>query len=216
MLRAEPQRPPTNPLNAEARRRRDAENPREFSAWRGSGRRTTARDRWNEPQFRSRAIVTGARSSGLRLESAGLATSHLYLMVGRGTPPFQIGERRGGTDARRVGRWEAWLRWTLASRADGFPTGKRRSSDRRQFRRQSPAPLHHVGKNICVYLRYLRFLRCVGGLCAFVSSCLRRALASLWLHASAFFSLCVPSLCLCASVVQQVGARARKGRWLRC
>jgi len=121
------QRPPTNPLNAEARRRRDAENPREFSAWQGSGRRTAAKDRWNEPQFRSRAIVTGDRSSGLRSGSAGLATSHLYLMVGRGTPPFQIGERRGGTDAlparRPVGRLAA-----TSARAWSGRTSHRRSA----------------------------------------------------------------------------------------
>ena len=187
-----------------------------FDAWRGPGRRrTTARDRWIELSLRTRAFVAMARSSGLR--SAERRPRHFSpLHVRWKMPPSQIGERRGGTDARRVGRWEAWLRWTLASRADGFPTGRRRSSDRRQFRRQSPVPLHHVGENIYVYLRYLRFLRCVGGLCAFVSSCLRRALASLWLRASAFFSLCVPSLCLCASVVQQVGGRGRKGRWLLC
>jgi hypothetical protein len=54
------------PLNAEARRRRGVESPREFTAWRGPGRRTTARDRCAGLSFRSQAIVAVARHSGLR------------------------------------------------------------------------------------------------------------------------------------------------------
>jgi hypothetical protein len=150
------QRPPTTPLNAEARRRRDAENPREFSAWRGPGRRTAAKDRWNEPQFRSQAIVTGARSSGLRSGSAGLATSHLYLMIGRGTPPFQIGERQGGTAVPLARRPVGRLAATSARAWSG------RTSHRRSAIARSPAvpPLilgtaHHISEK------------------PFVSSCLR-------------------------------------------
>jgi len=79
----------------------------------------------------------------------------------------------------RVGRWEVRQRRTLASGVDVLITGWRRSPDRRQFRRQSPAPQpmrlsvsicvicgqSWVGGWICADLRYLRFL-----LCAFCAS----------------------------------------------
>ena len=58
-----------------------------------------------------------------------------------------------------VGRWEAWLRRTLAFGADRLLTGGRRSPDRRLFRRHFSALPHHLSEIICVYLRDLRFLR---------------------------------------------------------
>ena len=115
------QRPPTGPYSPQITQINTDALTQDSITWRGPGRRTAAKDRWNEPQFRSRAIVTGARSSGLRSLSAGLATSHLYLMVGRGTPPFQIGGRRGGTDAplarRPVGSLAATNACVRSSRA---------------------------------------------------------------------------------------------------
>ena len=87
----------------------------------------------------------------------------------------------------RVGRWEVWLQRTLAFGADRLLTGGRRSPDRRLFRRHFSALPHHLSEIICVYLRDLRFLRCVRGW----SSCLRVCDV-----------LCVPSLCplcLCGS-----------------
>jgi len=144
----------------------NADSPRGFSAWRGPGRRTAAKDRWNEPQFRSRAIVTGACSSGLRSGSAGLATSHLHLMVRRGTHPFQIGERRGGTDAplarRPVGSTAATNACVRNSRA----------SYRRSAIARSPAvppsilgtAASHQRQPLCVLCVFAVFLG--GRLCA--------------------------------------------------
>jgi len=85
-------------LNAEAQRRGGAENrTRRFNAWRGSGRRTTARNRWVGKPFRRLAFVTVSRPSGLRSESA--ASPLLSPIVKWNVPPFQTGEGVGGTDA---------------------------------------------------------------------------------------------------------------------
>ena len=69
----------------------------------------------------------------------------------------------------RVGRWEEGLRRTLAFGADILPTGRRRSSDRRLFRRQSSA-LQHQGNYLRLSALSAVFLRVCA---AFVSSCLR-------------------------------------------
>jgi len=61
------------------------------------------------------------------------------------------------TRPRRVGRWEAWLRRTLAFRADGLPTSGRRSSDRRLFRRPSPALPLQINDNLFASFASLRF-----------------------------------------------------------
>ena len=67
----------------------------------------------------------------------------------KGAPRSQ--QKRGKaepTRLRRGGRWEARRRRTLASGGDGLSTGCRRSFDRRQFRRQSPALPHHISNNL--------------------------------------------------------------------
>ena len=71
-----------------------ADSHRGGNAWRGPGRRATARNRRIGHRFRPQAIVIGALSSGLRSESAGLATPPLHFMVGRSTPLPLIGGRR--------------------------------------------------------------------------------------------------------------------------
>jgi len=87
------------------------------------------------------------------------------------------GSKAEPTRRRRVGRWEAWLRRTLAFGAFRLLTGGRRSSDRRLFCRQSaalPPPVSlRLSASICVICGFLGWVR--------------------W--------LCVRTLCLCASVV---------------
>jgi len=148
------QRPP---LNVEARRRGGAEGlSRACIAWRGPGRQTTAGDRWAGPTLRSQAIVAVSRPSGPRSESAGLATPPLHFTIGRGAPPFQIGERRGGTDALPARRPMGSLAATNAC------VRSSRASYRRSAIARSPAvppsilgTAHHIGEK------------------PFVSSCLR-------------------------------------------
>jgi hypothetical protein len=118
-------------------------------------------------------------------KSAGLATSALNSMGGRGPDPSR--SERGQAESTRPGRvvrWDVWPRQALALGVDERATGGRRSSDRRLFRRQS----RHccVKRTICVYLRDL-WAHC-DGWSAFVSSCVRCPLC---------FSLC--ALCLCGS-----------------
>jgi len=60
-------KPAQPPINAEARRRRDAESfERDSTVWRGSGRRTTAGNRWAGQPLQKRVLVPVSRPSGLR------------------------------------------------------------------------------------------------------------------------------------------------------
>ena len=75
--------------NAEAQRRRDAEETSQNSSvWRGSGRRT-AGNRWAGPPLRIQVFISVSRPSGLRSGSASLATSLLHSIDGRVTSPSQ-------------------------------------------------------------------------------------------------------------------------------
>ena len=119
-------------------------------------------------------------------KSAGLATPSFHSKLRRQTSVFRGGEvepMRPG----RVGRREARRRRTPAFEADVLLTGGRRSPDRRLFHRHSSALPHHLSGIICVYLRDLRFLRCVRGW----SLCLR-----VFVFAMSSVFLSVP-LCLC-------------------
>ncbi len=103
-------------------------------------------------------------------KSAGLATSPLNSMGGRGPDPSR--SERGQAEPTRPGRgvrWDVWPRQALALGVDERATGGRRSSDRRLFRRQS----RHcsVKRTICVYLRDL-WANC-DGWAAFAPSFLR-------------------------------------------
>jgi hypothetical protein len=124
-------------------------------------------------------------------ESADLATLHSLLLDERRSPSkLEKGEAEP-MRLWRVGRWEAWLRRTLAFGADLLLTCGRRSQDRRPFRRQSQLrPLRFCEISLA-YLRYLRDLRatCLAMLRVFVSSWLRRARVD----------GSVISLCLCGS-----------------
>ena len=112
-------------------------------------------------------------------------------MGGRGTDPSR--SERGEAEPTRPGRavrWDVRPRQALALGADERFAGRRRSSDRRRFRRQSRQC--RVKETICVYLGYLWALRwasafaMASSLCVFVFAMSR----------SVFFSV---SLCLCGS-----------------
>ena len=93
-------------------------------------------------------------------------------MVGRGTHPFQIGERRGGTDAPLVRRPVGRLAATSARAWSG------RTSHRRSAIVRSPAvppsilgtSTSHQRQPLCVLCVFAVFLG--GRLCASVSLCL--------------------------------------------
>ncbi len=219
VLNAKAQSPP---LTHSTQRRRGAESPRGFTALRGpSRRRTTAGDRWVGQRLRTQALVAGARPSGLRSRRAQASPHPLSISrLGRGHLSFQLeGGQAEPTRHRRVGRWEARRRRTLASGVDVLPTGRPRSRDRRRFRRD-----HRCGASVrrspfaaFASLRFTTDGSAPPHLCAsaplrsfvapcrlrvFVSSCLRRA------PRLCVSSLCVPSVCLCASVVQPVSGLA--------
>ena len=185
------------------RHRRDAESPREFTAWRGPGRRTAAKNRWNEPPSSDR------ERSSLELVPAACAqeaqASPLLLLISRlGGAQLLFKQEKGKAEParlRRVGRWEGRLRRTLAFGADGLPSGGRRSSDRRLFRRQSSVPLIRFC-GVFLALSALSGLSVgqLGWCAAFVPSCLRVC-----------DGLC-DSLCLCASVVATASGRSVQNR----
>ena len=138
-----------------------------------------------EPLGRDTAPIASDRrgSPAQRPALSKSAASPLLLFISRlggAWPPSQGGRCEAEpTRSERGGRWGAWLRRTLAFGAVRLPAGGRRSPDRRLFRRQSSALSIHMSKNICVYLRDLRFLRWADGLCVFVPSCLRWTLCFL-------------------------------------
>ena len=84
---------------AQRRQRGGPESPRDFIAWRGPGRRATARNRRTGQPLRMHAFDAVALSSGLRSESAGPATPSLHFMVGRGTHLSPTEKTGGGTAA---------------------------------------------------------------------------------------------------------------------
>ena len=111
-------------------------------------------------------------------KSAGLATPPQFMVRWANLPlPGERGEAEP-TRPGRVGRWEPRLRRTLAFGADRLSTGRRRSSDRRRFRRQSsvgcitPARPSLRSSRLCGFFSY-------GWLCA--SAALRLCVSSsLW------------------------------------
>jgi len=106
-------------------------------------------------------------------KSAGLATPQPLLADGHRLPSQERrGARRNRRAPGRVVRWDVRPRQALALGADERFTGRRRSSDRRRFRRQSRHC--NIKETICVYLRYLWALRwasdvaMASSLCVFV------------------------------------------------
>ncbi len=99
----------------------------------------------------------------------------------------------------RVGRWEARRRRRLRPKLTRFSP----ADGDRQIADCSAGTLRHcritsvrLSASICVICGFLRW---VGGLCVFVSSCLR---------CSVFFSV---SLCLCGSTPQRAGTKMGSG-----
>ncbi len=171
------------------------------------------------------------RSSGLRSESAGLATPPLHFMVGRTiSHPLMDLRRNRRAPGVSAGEKHGCDERSRSEQTCFSPAGDRQIADcsagslcHRRMRKATTSlrPLRLCGSKpgriggigspseqsdaapvtamICVYLRDLRFLALCGW-AILVSSCLRVC------------DVCVPSLCLCASVVRPASARARRRR----
>ena len=150
-------------------------------------------------------FVAVARPSGLRSESAGLATSPSHFMVGRGMHPSPMEEGEGGTDApsarRPVGsatttdacvrRRRAFYRRAAIVRSPAVPPSISGTAASHQLQPRCVfAPLR-----LCVMGRRANFLRLFqDSICVICVIC-GQILAGGGLCASAFFLLC-----LCVSV----------------
>jgi hypothetical protein len=181
VLNAKAQSPP---LTHSTQRRRGAESPRGFTALRGpSRRRTTAGDRWVGQRLRTQALVAGARPSGLRSRRAQASPHPLSISrLGRGHLSFQL---EGGQAEPTRHRCGASVRRSPFAAFASL-----------RFTTDGSAPPH-----LCASAPLRPFVAPCR-LRVFVSSCLRRA------PRLCVSSLCVPSLCLCASVVQPVSGLA--------
>jgi hypothetical protein len=154
------------------------------------GRPTTAGNRWARKPPRKQAFVPISWPSDLRSASAGLATSLLHSMAGKGTPSFpKMKEKKGRTDAPQA-------RQSVRSAATtNARVRSSRASHRRQAIIRSPVVLPSISGTItqtqpsllCVFAS----LRggWAGGLCVLCGS-------MGWMGGSVF------SLCLCFSAVQ--------------
>ena len=83
-----------------------------LSAWRGPGRRTTARNRWGGTPSRKLEFGPVSRPNGLRSASTGLATSLLYSITGNGTARqnrraagASVGEKTNSDGCLHPERW---------------------------------------------------------------------------------------------------------------
>jgi len=176
---------------------------------RGSGRRTTAGNRRAGERFRSQAIVTVPLPSGLRFESAGLAT-FLYSTVERTSPPPE--QRKSEAEPTRPGAsagGKPFCDERSRSEQKGFPPagGDRMIADSSAVNpRYGRFGAARSSACICVICGFLVW---ADGLRVFVSSCLRRAMvgdsAPPRLRASALYSSVFP-VCNCVSSPRLIGS----------
>jgi len=171
----------------------NADSPRGFNTWRDPGRRTTAGDRRTGQRLRMRAFVAVALSSGLRSEDRRSRHFSPSLDGWEGRASFP--DRREARRNRRALRASAGGKPGCDERSRSEQTGFSPAVGDRQIAGCSTVNPRHcritsarTSASICVICG---FLARVGGLRAFVSSCLQRGRLCVSAFLPSVFLLCV-------------------------